>query len=79
MPAMRRPQATGAGQRRSTVLTERGETLNAGLLARADLGPVAAGGPLLIDDGSATVYVPPGWTAACDGNDNVILQKEARP
>ena len=26
----------------------------------------AAGGPLLIDDGSATVYVPPGWTAERD-------------
>ena len=27
-------------------------------------GPVADGVPLLVDDGSATVYAPPGWTAA---------------
>ena len=79
MPAMRRRQANGAGERGRTVLTERGETLDAGLMTRADLGPVAAGGPLLVDDGSATVYVPPRWTAVRDENDNVILQQEARP
>ena len=79
MPAIRRPQANGTAERRGTVLTEHGETLDAGLLARANLGPVAVGGPLLIDDGSATVYVPPGWTAARDDNDNIILRKEARP
>ena len=79
MPAMRRRKANGGAERGSATLTERGETLDVGLVARADLGPVAAGGPLLIDDGSATVYVPPGWTAARDGHDNVILRKEATP
>ena len=79
MPAIRRPQANGTAERCRTALTERGETLDAGLLARANLGPVTVGGPLLIDDGSSTVYVPPGWTAARDENDNVILRKEARP
>ena len=79
MPAIRRPQANGTAERCRTVLTERGETLDAGLLDRANLGPVAVGGPLLIDDGSATVYVPPDWTAERDENDNIILRKEARP
>ena len=79
MPAMRRPQANGAAERRRAVLTERGETFDAGLLARADLSPAAVDGPLLIDDGSATVYVPPGWTAARDENDNAVLRKEAGP
>ena len=79
MPAMSRPQANGAGERRRTAFTERGETLAAGLVTRANLGPAAAGGPLLIDDGSATVYVPSGWTAERDSTDNVILRKETRP
>ena len=79
MPAVRRPRANGAGEQRSAVFTERGETLDAGLITRASLGPAAAGGPLLIDDGSATVYVPPGWTAERDPGDNVILRKETRP
>ena len=79
MPAMRRRQANGAGERGGTVLTERGETLDAGLVYRADLGPAAAAGPLLIDDGSATVYVPLGWTAARDESENVILRKDGNP
>ena len=79
MPATGRPQPTGVDERCRTVLTERGETLHAGLATRATLGPAAICGPLLIDDGSATVYVPPGWTAARDGNDNVVLRKEAAP
>ena len=79
MPAMRHRQANGAGERGGTVLTERGETLDAGLVYRADLGPAAAAGPLLIDDGSATVYVPLGWTAARDESENVILRKDGNP
>ena len=79
MPATGRPQPTGVDERCRTVLTERGETLHAGLATRATLGPAAICGPLLIDDGSATVYVPPGWTAARDGNDNVVLRKETAP
>ena len=77
MPATGRPQPAGADEQCRTSLTERGEALDAGLATRATLGPDAVGGPLLIDDGSATVYVPPGWTAARDGNDNVVLRKEA--
>ena len=79
MPAMRRRQDNGGAVRSRTVLTERGETLDAGLVGRAALGQVAAAGPRLVDDGSATIYVPPGWTAARDERDNVILEKEARP
>ena len=79
MPAMGRAQATGAAGPRSTALTERGEALEAGLLTRAALGPAATRGPLLVDDGNATIYVPPGWTAAADEHGNAILKKEARP
>ena len=79
MPVMHRRQADGAAEGGRTVLTERGETLDAGLVCRVDLGPSAIGGPLLIDDGSATVYVPPGWTAARDERDNVILEKDGNP
>ena len=79
MPAMHRRQADGAAEGGRIVLTERGKAFEAGRLARAGLGPSAIGGPLLIDDGSATVYVPPGWTAARDEHDNVILEKEAGP
>ena len=77
MPAMGRARAGGTAARGKARLTERGEALEADLLARAALGPAAMGGPLLIDDGSATIYVPPGWTAAADARGNAILAKEA--
>ena len=78
MPSMGRAPANGRAAPRSAAMTERGEALEAGLLARAELGPDAVAGPLLIDDGSATVYAPPGWTAAADGHGNAILRKGAR-
>ena len=77
MPAMGRAPANGRAAPRSARLTERGEALEAGLLTRAELGPDAIAGPLLIDDGNATIYAPPGWTAAADGHGNAILTKEA--
>ena len=79
MSAMRRRSSNGGAVRSRAILTERGETLDAGLVYRADLGPVAAAGPLLVDDGSATVYVPPGWSAARDESENVILRKDGNP
>ncbi len=79
MPAMGRAPAHGRAAPRAAALTERGQALEAGLLARAELGPDAMAGPLLIDDGSATIYAPPGWTAAADGHGNAILRKGARP
>ncbi|MCY3672949.1 MAG: hydantoinase/oxoprolinase family protein, partial [Alphaproteobacteria bacterium] len=79
MPSMGRAPANGRAAPRSARLTERSEALEAGLLARAELGPDAMAGPLLIDDGSATIYAPPGWTAAADGHGNAILTKGTGP
>ena len=79
MPATARPRTEDAHERGGTVVTERGKTLDVGLMTRADLGPNTAAGPRLVDDGSATVYVPPGWTAARDEHDNLILEKGASP
>ena len=77
MPAMGRAPAHGRAAPRAAALTERGQALEGGLLTRAELGPDAMAGPLLIDDGSATIYAPPGWTAAADGHGNAILRKGA--
>ena len=79
MPEGRRAPAQRRPGPRSAPLTERGETLEAGLLDRAALGPDAVRGPLLIDDGSATIYAPPGWTAAADRHGNAVLKKETGP
>jgi N-methylhydantoinase A len=33
-------------------------------------------GPALLEDPTSTVFVPEGWQAARDGNDNTIMQRE---
>ena len=32
-------------------------------------------GPLLVEDDTATIYVPPGWSALGDASGNLILQR----
>ena len=62
---------------RRARLVERGEVLDAALLARDGLSDAALSGPALIEDGSATIYVPPGWAGTLDAEGNVILRRES--
>jgi len=57
-------------------LYERGGQHTAQMLSRAGLSTDGDAGPLLIDDGLATVYVPPGWTASLDASGNIVIRKE---
>ncbi len=57
-------------------LYERGGQHTAQMLSRAGLSTEGDAGPLLIDDGLATVYVPPGWTASLDTSGNIVIRKE---
>ena len=66
-----------ASPARRARLVERGEVLDAALLARDGLSDAALSGPALIEDGSATIYVPPGWAATLDAEGNVILKRES--
>jgi len=61
---------------RRVRFVERGEVMDAALLSRQALTLSAMSGPLLIEDGSSTIYVPPGWGARLDGTGNVILETE---
>lgn len=64
-----------SGARRAR-LVERGEAMEAALLARPGLSADGTPGPALIEDGSSTIYVPPGWSARLDAQGNVILSRE---
>ncbi|MDE0810733.1 MAG: hydantoinase/oxoprolinase family protein [Alphaproteobacteria bacterium] len=78
-PAMPGTPATVPGEvmhMRRTTLVERGEVLDAALLGRDGLSAAALLGPALIEDGSSTIYVPPGWVASLDSEGNVILSRE---
>jgi N-methylhydantoinase A len=49
---------------------------DARLLRRSALAQQEANlGPMLIEDPTSTLYVPAGWTARFDGNDNTILER----
>ena len=50
---------------RDASLMRRGTLARQGLLS----------GPALIEDPTSTLYVPPGWTARSDTNDNTILER----
>jgi N-methylhydantoinase A len=50
---------------------------DARLLHRQTLGRQRAiAGPALLEDPTSTLYLPAGWTARSDENDNTILERQ---
>jgi len=47
------------------------------VVGRAGLGDGPRAGPLIIEEYDATCVVPPNWTAALDGDGNIILTRES--
>lgn len=68
--------ATSAGERREIELIEGGRAVACRLFTRADVGSDAIDGAVLIEDGTSTIYVPPGWRVRCDDVDNLVLEQE---
>ena len=64
--------------RGQTKIFDLGEWRDCELLSRAAIAAEAAGipGPALVEDGTSTIFVPHGWTATVDDQDNIILQWE---
>lgn len=75
-PRRTAPGGKAAEDRRARIV-ERSQSLDAALLTREGLRSGARGGAALIEDGSSTIYVPPGWAARLDEQDNVILSRES--
>ena len=46
-------------------------------IAMRTVGDGQRAGPLIIEEYDATCVVPPDWTAALDGDGNIILTREA--
>ncbi len=73
MPSAEPPRA--AAEAAETIrLFERGEWLDCSCRRRQDVD--RAEGPLLIEDGTSTIFLPPGWRAGSDAAGNLILQRE---
>ena len=71
----RRRSPGNLGERACTIFENRAR-VDCAVMAR---GGIAAAseitGAALIEDATATIYVPPGWRARRDGGDNLVLER----
>ena len=61
----------------ATTIFDGGQARPARRMARAAIGADPVAGPLALEDMTATVYVPQGWTAATEASGNLILRRDA--
>ncbi len=61
-------------ERRSIEIVEGGQVTACALIARGAIGERTIEGAALIEDGTSTIYVPPGWRAHCDVTGNLIVR-----
>jgi N-methylhydantoinase A len=57
-------------------MLDRGERLTCRVLPRSAVPATAMAGPLLIEDGTSTIYAPPGWVTATDPHGNIVMKHE---
>ena len=76
LPALGEDGDVPASDRTATIV-ERGVETTCRLLTRRAV-PVGAAlsGPALMDDATSTIYVPRGWRAERDANDNLVLRRD---
>ncbi len=70
--------AGSEGREETWEVREQGQTITCTVLQTADLGEGARAGPMLIEEGTTTIYAPPGWSARKDSPGNVILEPGRR-
>jgi N-methylhydantoinase A len=78
LPDVAEPERDGseAEAARSVRIVEGGAAFDCRLAPRGAVGEAATAGPLLIDDGTSTVYVPPGWRVRRDAAGSLVLTRE---
>ncbi|MFM9939801.1 MAG: hydantoinase/oxoprolinase family protein [Hyphomicrobiaceae bacterium] len=68
---------TGSGPEKDIRLYDARQWQDGRLRSRASLGSLdRVKGPALLEDPTSTLYVPQGWTAWRDTNDNTVLERE---
>lgn len=79
IPLLAEPEGQRLMPRRIPIFDNRRQH-EASLASRADLRVgVAIEGPALLDDPTSTLFVPIGWQAQRDANDNVVLTRKGDP
>ncbi len=64
------------GPRPSIEIMEGGARRDCALLTRGQVGDEAVSGPILIEDGTSTIYAPPDWRVRRDDGDALIMTRE---
>jgi N-methylhydantoinase A len=57
-------------------MLDRGERLTCRVLPRSTVPATAMAGPILIEDGTSTIYAPPGWMTVTDPHGNIVMKHE---
>ena len=65
---------TASRERALTILDRGKDTVCRLLTRRAFPEALVVEGPVLVDDVTATIYIPPGWSAERDRHDNLVLR-----
>ena len=72
------PNGTGEDHAPPVIdITEGGQARRCVLMPRHAIGEADMAGPVLVEDGTSTIYVPPGWRARRDKADSLVLNREA--
>jgi N-methylhydantoinase A len=75
-PSFERSIATDDAEFQSIDLTEGGTSLSCKLAKREQIDADGISGALLIEDGTSTIYIPPGWHIHRDQTGNLIAKSE---
>ena len=70
-----RPPAAAPRAARKMPIFENREARTCNVLTRAEIAPSGTEGPLLVEDETSTIYVPPDWRAVDDAAGNLVLQR----
>ena len=74
MPPLRRAQANGSPMREAGEVYANGRWVECAYFERRRLrAGFSASGPMVVEEATATTFVPPGWDAAVDSRGNLVL------
>ena len=76
VPALGEDLATANDTATEIEMLDRGASLSCRVLPRAAVPDTPIAGPLLIEDGTSTIYAPPSWVTVTDAYGNIVMNRE---
>ena len=76
VPALGEDLATAYDTGTEIEMLDRGTSLSCRVLPRAAVPDTPISGPLLIEDGTSTIYAPFSWVTVTDAHGNIVMNRE---